>query len=141
MTDDLVARLRDKPEDVLGRLAERIETAFRDEPLSETELKYLMLVYRHPGSTTAELAVLSGHRGQGSHQSVIGKLCKQRARFLPIPEPVEARDDVFWSGLLCDLENDKEVRRHRWTLKPETVAALHRLGHVRPAQPRQRPTL
>lgn len=121
-------------------LAERIEIAFRDEPLTETEVGYLMLVHRRPGSTTAELAALSGHRAQGSHQSVIGKLCKHRARFLPVPDYVKAKDDVFWSGLLCDLEDDKEVGRHRWTLKAETVEALQRLGHIRPTPPGQRPT-
>jgi hypothetical protein len=115
-------------------LADAVAAAFTEQPPTEAELGYLLMIHQHPGLDTEELAALSRHKGPGKHQIMIGSMCRERAHFLPDPVYVPERDGDFWSGTICELQEKTGAGgrvTHAWTLKPGTVDALRRLGFLR----------
>ncbi len=114
-------------------LSDRIEAAFRARPPSASELKRLRIIQDNPGLDQDALADVAGDAGPGAFNMIIGGLCRDRREYLPNPEIAEQRGAPFWSGLLCEVEprtNGAGRVTHGWTLKPETAAALRKLGYL-----------
>lgn len=118
-------------------LVQRIAAAFTELPPSDAELRRLRLLHEHPNRNEYELAVLSGDKGPGGFNLVIGNLCFERRHYLPKPDIARARGEPFWSGLVCVLSHRTDegaVGTQGWSLRPETVLALNQLGYLPPHQ-------
>lgn len=105
-------------------LSDRVYEAFRRRPWSDHERKLIQALLDHPGSTTTELNRLSGLGDNMVWQMHFGNMCKDRTDLLGPPPPAVTRDGPFWSGLLAEAE----MPSNRFTMKPEAVQALARLG-------------
>ena len=100
----------------------RVVEAFRDDPMTETELKIIKVLIDNPGSTSTELSQALEWGAQSWHMH-FGTMCANRATYLwPAPKS-EVRSADFYSGILADLSSD-----NRWTMKPEVTAAFSELG-------------
>ncbi len=103
-------------------IPDRVENAFKCEPLTESELKVVQVLLDNPGFTSEELSRSLGWGGQAWHMK-FGAICKRREHNLWPAEPAIVRPADFYSGLLADLSSE-----NRWSIKPAVAEGLARLG-------------
>ena len=106
--------------------SERIFAAFELDHLSETDEKLIRVLLDNPGSTCAELSVKIGWHPQ-TWDMGFGSLCSQRMEYLWPLEPLVREEKKGFIRFLTVQErsNDEAIR---YTMKPEAVEALARLG-------------
>lgn len=105
---------------------ERIVGAFELEPPSETDVKLIRVLLDNPNSTCAQLSSKIGWHPD-AWDMAFGSLCSRRMECLLPLEP-NAREDKkgFIRFLTVQQQGDDGIIRY--TMKPEAVAALARLG-------------
>ena len=97
--------------------------AFHRMPMSETGRMLVQVLLDNPEVSSEELTGSMGWKDQ-AWQPHFGKMCERR-EYLLWPAPFEPkRNAPFYSGILAEFD---EVTRG-FTLKPEVVEALARLG-------------
>jgi hypothetical protein len=115
-TAALSAHLRGLP------MARRVIEAFKHEAMTPTEARLLQVLLDRPNSTSTELSTALGWEGQAWHMH-FGKMCQRgEARLWPA-EPAVTPDANFYCGILADISENRW-----WTMKPEVVAGLAKLG-------------
>lgn len=102
----------------------KLAEAFRDQPLTETEVAILKVLHKNPRRTSAELSNLLGWEGQSWHLH-FGEMCRRRESQLWPAGRSEVRDADFYSGILAFLSLD-----NRWVLWPEVADALDKIKAV-----------
>lgn len=106
--------------------SERIFAAFELDQPSETDEKLIRVLLDNPGSTCAELSVKIGWHPQAWDMG-FGSLCSQRMEYLwPLEPLARVEKKGFIRFLTVQQRGDDEVIRY--TMKPEAVEALARLG-------------
>ncbi|MBM9595718.1 hypothetical protein [Roseitranquillus sediminis] len=102
----------------------RVTAAFRGRPPSETDLRFIQALFRHPDDSSSTLSRVCGWDGQAWHTH-FGKMCHERGDYL---WPVEMRRDgtPFWSGLLADWDDEAKT----WRMKDDVRVAFEGMDLV-----------
>ena len=123
---DAGVKLADRVRDM--GLAERLALACTEKPLSGNEISFLRALDHRREQTEDEIARRAGHSGPRGFRSVVGKMCQERAGYLPPREPAETDGKLHWVTLVCEMTPPTAAKQPlRWSLRPEAVAAFKQL--------------